>query len=43
LIIFIKSIDELDGVDVDALTSMASSWELIFACEDVDGVGGGFC
>ena len=40
---FIKS-DEVDGLDVDVSTSMASFRELIFfACEDV-GVGGdGFC
>jgi hypothetical protein len=32
---FIKSIDEVDGMDVDVSTSMASFWELIFANEDV--------
>ena len=42
LISFIKS-DEVDGVDVDWSTSMASLRGFIFACEDV-GVGGdGFC
>jgi hypothetical protein len=39
---FIKSIDEVDGMDVDASTPIASLWELIFACEDVGG-GDGFC
>jgi hypothetical protein len=42
-IIFIKSIDERDGLDVDGSTSMASFWELIFTGEDVDGGDGGFC
>jgi hypothetical protein len=37
-IIFIKSIDEFDGVDVDLSMSIASFQELIFACEDVGGV-----
>jgi hypothetical protein len=37
LIIFIKSIDEFDGVDVIGSTSIASFRELIFACEDVGG------
>jgi hypothetical protein len=39
----IRSIDEVDGMDVDVSTSMASFWEPIFACEDVVGGGGGFC
>jgi hypothetical protein len=39
---FIKLIDEVEGVDIDALTTIASFWELIFACEN--GVGDdGFC
>jgi hypothetical protein len=37
-IIFIKSIDEFDGLDVVGSTSIASFWELIFACKDVGGV-----
>jgi hypothetical protein len=38
---FIRSIDEVDGMDVNVSMSMASFWELIFASEDVG--GGGFC
>jgi hypothetical protein len=37
-IIFIKSIDEFDGLDVIRSTSIASFQELIFVCEDVGGV-----
>jgi hypothetical protein len=38
LSIFIKSIDEFDGLDVVGSTSIASFLEFIFACEDVGGV-----
>jgi hypothetical protein len=34
--------DEVDGLDVDGSTSIASLREVIFACEDVGG-GDGFC
>jgi hypothetical protein len=34
---FIRS-DEVDGLDVDGSTSIASLHELIFACEDVGGL-----
>jgi hypothetical protein len=38
---FIRS-DEVDGLDVDPSTSIASLRKLIFACENVGG-GDGFC
>jgi hypothetical protein len=39
---FIKSVDEVEGMDIDVSTSIASFWELIFADEDVFD-GDGFC
>jgi hypothetical protein len=39
---FIKSIDEVDGMDIDVSMSIASFRELIFAREDV-GDDDGFC